>query len=275
MADDLKAAAPGAAPSTERSRRVRPQRAAELVASDIRTRILTGEYVDGLPKESVLLEEYQVSRPTVREGLRILETEGLVETRRGRQGGAVVRRPTPASAAYHLGLSLQAAGADIKDLAAARQLLEPLCASLAAQRPDCKEVAARLDALNDEGEALIGQGAAFTASLLRFHAELVEASESVTLRILVGTIETIWQGQERAWAERVSADGGYPNDEDQTQALASHRRITKLIGKGDAEGAMVAARKHLAASMTYVDGDAERAVGGIGERVIDASPLRV
>src|ERR1700761_8254643 len=90
-----------------RSRRVRPLRAAELVANDIRTRILIGEFIDGLPKESILLDDYEVSRPTAREALRILETEGLIETRRGRQGGAVVRRPTPASAAYHLGLTLQ------------------------------------------------------------------------------------------------------------------------------------------------------------------------
>jgi DNA-binding FadR family transcriptional regulator len=258
------------------SRRVRPQRAAELVASDIRNLILSGEFTDGLPKESILLDVYQVSRPTVREALRILETEGLIETRRGRQGGATVRRPTPASAAYHLGLALQSAGANVNDLANARRLLEPLCASMAAQRPDREAVAAELDALTDQGEARIGDGAAFTASLLEFHAALVNASANVTLSIVVGTIEAIWQGQERAWAEEVSAQGAYPTREDQARALESHRRITQLIARGDADGAMLAARKHLVASMGFVcaPDDADEP-GSIGRRVVDASPVRV
>lgn len=221
-----------------------------------------------------MLAEYQVSRPTMREALRILETEGLIETRRGRQGGAIVHRPTPASAAYHLGLALQAAGTGVDDLAAARALLEPLTAELAAQRRDRKQLAAELDALTDEAEALIGQGAALTESLHRFHTALVDASANVTLRIVLGTIEAIWQGQERVWAERVSAEGAYPQVRDQRRALASHRRIADLIARGDTEGAKTAARKHLVTSMGYVCSPGTRAPVTDNGRVVDASPLR-
>src|SRR6476619_494453 len=94
-------------------REIRPQRAAELVAADIRGRILSGELDEGLPTEMVLLEQFSVSRPTLREALRILETEGLVRTRRGKQGGAVVSRPTVDTAAYHLGLVLQSVSVDL------------------------------------------------------------------------------------------------------------------------------------------------------------------
>src|SRR5438309_4148057 len=103
-------------PSGHVRRQIRPQRAAELVAADIRGRILSGELDEGLPTEMVLLEEFSVSRPTLREALRILETEGLVRTRRGKQGGAVVSRPTVDTAAYHLGLVLQSGSVDLRDI---------------------------------------------------------------------------------------------------------------------------------------------------------------
>src|ERR1700733_15025839 len=135
-----------AATTGENARRqIRPQRAAELVAADIRTRILHGELDGGLPTEMILLEEFSVSRPTLREALRILETEGLVRTRRGKQGGAVVSRPTVDTAAYNLGLVLQSVRVDLRAPANARHLLEPLCVSLAAQRPDREKVAADLE----------------------------------------------------------------------------------------------------------------------------------
>jgi len=257
-------------------RQIRPQRAAELVAADIRARILHGELDEGLPTEVILLEEFSVSRPTLREALRILETEGLVRTRRGKQGGAVVSRPTVDSAAYQLGLVLQSVKVDLRDLADARHLLEPLCVSLAAQRPDREKVAAELEALVDESQELIGDGAAFTASLLRFHEALVKACKNETLQVLVGTVESVWDSQERAWAQEASERGDYPDKEGQRHALESHRRIARRIGKGDATGASRAARNHLAASMSYVCGSSI----GDGEepaefgRVVDAALLR-
>jgi DNA-binding FadR family transcriptional regulator len=171
---------------------------------------------------------------------------------------------------------LQSVSVDLNDLAKARHLLEPLCVSLAAQRPDREEVAVELEALVDESEELIGDGAAFTASLLRFHDALVKACRNETLQILVGTVERVWDSQERAWAQEATERGDYPDKEGQRHALESHRRIARRIGKGDATGAARAARNHLAASMSYVCG------GSIGEdgdapefgRVVDAELLR-
>ena len=59
--------------------RVRPKKAAELVADHLRSEIVTGNIATGdkLPVERELIETYGVSRPTLREALRILETEGL------------------------------------------------------------------------------------------------------------------------------------------------------------------------------------------------------
>src|SRR6185503_2235845 len=58
---------------------------AELVADAIRTQIVAGTLPDGsmLPKQDQLISEFQVSRPSFREALRILESEGLISVRRG------------------------------------------------------------------------------------------------------------------------------------------------------------------------------------------------
>jgi hypothetical protein len=65
-----------------------------------------------------------------------LETEGLVSVRRGNRGGAVVHAPAKASAAYMLGLLLQSDYVPLADLGTALQELDPMCAALAAKRPD-------------------------------------------------------------------------------------------------------------------------------------------
>ena len=82
---------------------------AELVAAYIRRRIVRGELQrdDALPPESALMEQFSVSRPTLREAFRILESEGLITIRRGARGGARVQVPTTEVAAGYVGLVLQ------------------------------------------------------------------------------------------------------------------------------------------------------------------------
>ena len=94
---------------------VRRPRVAELVASTLRNRILSGDLRDNaaLPKHDELFAEFGVSMPSIREALRILETEGLITVRRGARGGAIVHRPDPTTAGYVVGLLMQANRIDV------------------------------------------------------------------------------------------------------------------------------------------------------------------
>lgn len=76
---------------------VQMPKAAEVVAADVRRRIVRGELRadDALPPETELMSQFGISRPTLREALRILEAEGLVAIRRGARGGARVQAPSP------------------------------------------------------------------------------------------------------------------------------------------------------------------------------------
>ena len=81
-------------------------RASAVVVSEIRRRIVSGELSEGeaLPSEARLMERYRVSKPTIREAWRVLESEGLIIVRRGALGGAMVRTPSPTSVARQAGI---------------------------------------------------------------------------------------------------------------------------------------------------------------------------
>ena len=77
---------------------LRAPKTAELIASYIRGQIVRGDLKtgDSLPSETVLMEMFGVSPPTLREAFRILEAESLISVRRGARGGArVVSRTSP------------------------------------------------------------------------------------------------------------------------------------------------------------------------------------
>ena len=115
---------------------VRVPKAAELVASDLRRQIIRGILTagDALPNETALMEVYDVSRPTLREALRILESEGLVSVKRGAHGGARVHLPDIGVAAKYAALMLQVRGATIEDVFQARRVLEPAAVRMLAER---------------------------------------------------------------------------------------------------------------------------------------------
>ena len=80
--------------------------------------------------------EFPVSKPSLREAMRILEAEGLLRVRRGKLGGAVVRRPNAANVAYTVGLVLGSQEVGLSDVGNALLQVEPACAGLCAQRAD-------------------------------------------------------------------------------------------------------------------------------------------
>ncbi|MFF0081775.1 FadR/GntR family transcriptional regulator [Streptomyces canus] len=72
-------------------------KASDVLAAEVRERILSGELPEGsaLPPERQLVEQTGLSRATVREALRILEVEKLLRIRPGRGGGGVAPPPPP------------------------------------------------------------------------------------------------------------------------------------------------------------------------------------
>src|ERR1700737_2071133 len=125
-------------------------KASDVLARELRERILSGELIEGtaLPAERELVKQTQMSRATVREALRILEVQNLVRVRAGRAGGAFVQRPSTKSMASSVTLMIRGQKIKLADLMETREALEPFCAELAAQNRSDDDLA-ELDRANE------------------------------------------------------------------------------------------------------------------------------
>jgi GntR family transcriptional regulator, transcriptional repressor for pyruvate dehydrogenase complex len=231
----------GDAGAGARGQAVRTPKTAELVAQTLRRMIVSGQLKDGdfLPNESELIAHFGVSRPTLREGIRVLESDRLVEIRRGSRTGARVRVPGAEIVARPAGLLLEVSGATIGDVLVARTGIEPLAARLLAQNGS----AAGIDELESLLEQDIPAGfesgrlAAVTAN---FHRRMVELSGNATLALIAGMLHEI---VERHTAEAI---GKRRVPEAQYQKLLrSYRRLIDLLRAGDADKAEAHWRRHL------------------------------
>ena len=179
-------------------RPIRVPKAAELVARRIRGEIIRRELSEGdsLPLEAQLMAQFEVSRPTIREAMRILESESLIVLQRGARGGAKVQPFDGTTVARATGFMLQAMGATIGDVYHARTLIEPEAAKLAAEgRP--AEAAAALREKVALGEEAARQTRTsedlenVRLATVAFHRTLLQQSGNITLTVIACALDDV------------------------------------------------------------------------------------
>jgi DNA-binding FadR family transcriptional regulator len=157
-----------------------------VVADMLRKKILSGNLREGdnLPPEQELLAQLGVSRPTLREALRVLESENLIVPRRGSRSGAAVSAPSVASSARYMGFLLQYQGVTVADVLQARTVVEPPLAGLMARRENASALRVLRDSLLREEEAL-EDNLRFGQASIQFHELVAELSGVRTLALTV------------------------------------------------------------------------------------------
>lgn len=251
-----------ARPFSTNGYRVRPQKMADMVAGRIRQMIARGEITDGewLPTEPELMEQFGVSRPTLREAFRLLESDSLVTIRRGPPGGARVTVPGPEAAAAQFGMLLTLTGTTLKDVYDARAVIEPAAARQAAERASAAsrtQLAAVVDQLRDSIDSPLAFGRLTTV----FYQTVVELSGNKTLTAVVGMLtEIISRHIERAYTETTRA----PEEivADHRRALRAYERLVELINARDGDGAEKLWARHMHAVGQYL-------LPGADTRVVD------
>ena len=141
--------------------RITAPKAADVLADQLRARIRSGEWPEGLalPTERDLSAQTSLSRTTVREALRMLEVDGLIEIRPGRGGGARVRRPGGDELTRQLELFIWGRNIGVDHLHDVRTALEALGAEGAARNRTKADLA-----------DLVAKTAAVEAAVRRPHA---------------------------------------------------------------------------------------------------------
>jgi DNA-binding FadR family transcriptional regulator len=235
---------------------LRVPKMAELVATELRRRIVSAELHEGdaLPPEAALMATFGVSRPTLREAFRVLESEGLIDVHRGSRGGARVRLPTGDVVARYAGLVLEHAQATIADVGMAREVIEPECVAIIARRGARADVA-RLRAALEEAEAIDDPHEQLEAQH-RFHSLLVELAGNQTIQLVHGVVQMILDR-----ADRARQSTGAPETEAARHLGAkAHRRLVELIEARDVDGAVAVWRRHVEEAAAYLvrTGDSTR-----------------
>src|SRR5690606_35845825 len=116
------------------ARSTRVPKASDVLANLIKVRVLSEGLGAGarLPSEPELIEQYQFSRGTVREALRMLESDGIVHIRRGPRGGIEVATPDVHHVTRSLAVLLAFDGTPVSDLLDFRLIVEPAAAAIVA-----------------------------------------------------------------------------------------------------------------------------------------------
>jgi DNA-binding FadR family transcriptional regulator len=206
--------------------------------------IVDGELKDGdlLPHESSLLENFGVSRPTLREAVRVLEAEGLIELRRGSRTGARVTIPSPEVVARPAALQLQLGRATLADVYVARSAIEPTAARLLVLNSDADH--GGLERALDEARACIDDSERFAAATARFHLRLVELSGNQTLALMAGMVHEIILRQSQSsvrarWAEAGASSGTAQGDRRATyrRAIRAYEKLIQLVREGEGDEA--------------------------------------
>jgi DNA-binding FadR family transcriptional regulator len=220
--------------------RVQLQRAADVVADRIRELIVSGELADGerLPRLDLLLDEFGISGPSMREALRMLESEGLITVQRGSVGGAIVHRPSHKAAAYTMALVLRTHDTNVADVAESLALLELTCAVLCARRADRKRTVVRaLRKLNKDAQSLIdADELTFTEAMTAFHEELMRGCGLDTLAMATRAIGAIWVVSVRQWAAETGAHGTFVDRDERVGWIEKQAELVDLIEAGDEAG---------------------------------------
>lgn len=247
--------------TTRRSRKTAPARGCIAIApSDAVTRALkTSETVardvvrdiiakglqpgDSLPTEAAMLELYGVSRESLREGLRLLEVQGLLTIRRGPGGGPIVGTVDPANLGRISTLYYHMSGATYRELFEAWVIGEALLAERAARNEDADARAAAMKPyLDDPDYASPDEVDAFVQSHTQFHAAI---GSLVQNRVLELTLQT--------YGQIVSHHVAVTDDPRALQQLIAehHLKLAKAIVAGHATRARTLMEEHIRAVAHY------------------------
>ncbi len=229
-------------PKTDRSQTIRVPKAAEIIAERLRRRIVLGELKagDALPAEAEMMNEFSVSRSSLREAFRVLEAESLIEVKRGAGGGARIKLPRDEIAAKSVGLLLQIRGASLKEVLESRLIIEPpLMRTLAAHRTDEDLKALRAHLVRERDN--IANFKVFALATAELHRILMQRAGNIVLALMTGMLDEIFRRHVTHFVARAREDQLELNH----IALTNHTLLIDMIEARNAEAAEAVWRQHM------------------------------
>ena len=220
-------------------------KAAVLVAAQLRRQIVTGRLKPGdkLHPESVLQTEFAISRPTMREALRLLESESLITINRGKHGGARVTSIDVGAIANQVGVFLQVEGTTLQDVWLARTVIEPPAAGLLAMSRDAVALTALEANIAAARSAAQGDLIRYADLAAEFSHLITQHCGNRTIHLLASLIYDIIRRQHENVTERTLANASV--DRLRQDSLRDRERAVALMRSGTPSAAENFWRAHL------------------------------
>lgn len=210
---------------------------AQQVAQELLNRIVDSTLQPGqtFATEAELLRQLDVSRPTLREGIRILEAQGVLQQRPGPGGGLVIRRPSLEMLALNVSIYLRFNDVPFLTVLQAREVIEPALAAEAAEagsEDDFREMAESIERMKTQDM----DQAAFIAENRAFHDVVARAGGNKVLETFWGAISLLAHGE---------IHGMKYTTGNRLHVVAAHRQILDACRKRDPAAAAAAMSSHV------------------------------
>jgi GntR family transcriptional repressor for pyruvate dehydrogenase complex len=214
---------------------VKRSRIYEHIVEQIRALIREGRWAPGdqIPPERELAERFRVSRTSVREALRALEMQGVIDSRQG--GGTFVRTADTEALVPPLAAAILRGRRELAEVLEVRELIEPGIARSAASRATDEHVT-ELESLLERQRQCIAEGRSFVEEDTAFHYTLARAADNHILLRLHNLILDLLRESRQSYL--------HVPDRPQT-SLRGHEAILNAVKRRDPEAAYSASLEHI------------------------------
>jgi DNA-binding FadR family transcriptional regulator len=224
----------------------RTDKRASKIAREIEADIVRRGWTIGesLGSEHALQQRYEASRSVLREAVRLVEHHQVARMRRGPNGGLLICEPDAGPATRAVVIYLEYLGTTLPDLLNARLVLEPLAASLAAERIDEAGIDRLRAVLRAEEEWKPG----LPAPRDEFHIALAQQSKNPVLQLFIDVLMRLTA----RYALTSRADSAGEAIEALDQMHNDHSEIVAAVTAGDSARAKTLSERHVEAVTAWL-----------------------
>jgi DNA-binding FadR family transcriptional regulator len=225
---------------------VRADKRASMIAREIEAEIVRRGWTIGesLGSEQALQQRFCASRSVLREAVRLVEHHQVARMRRGPNGGLLICEPDAGPATRAMIIYLEYLGTTLGDLLNARLVLEPLAASLAAERID----EAGIDRLRAVLRAEQQWKPGLPAPRDEFHIALAERSKNPVLQLFIDVLMRLTA----RYARQSRTDSASAAIEAVDHMRTDHAEIVAAVTAGDAARAKTLSERHVEAVTAWL-----------------------
>jgi GntR family transcriptional repressor for pyruvate dehydrogenase complex len=231
---------------TPRTRRPEmPPKRSEVIAQRI-VRMIRDEGLkmgDPLPIEADMHESFGVGRSTLREALRVLEQQGVIDIRAGRGGGPTVGSPDSRHLASTLALLMQFSDTPFRSVLETREYIEPIAAALCAKNGNLRVLEGIRQSVDKMFDGLADEDL-FLYNNHRFHELIAEGAQNPLITYFINSLDWIIDGVRLGVTYRRAS---------RKHVAAVHDEICAAIEAGDPDAARDAMRQHMVETHAFFE----------------------